>query len=350
MDRKIIHMDIDAFYASVEELDNPNYKGRPLIVGGKSSRGVVSTCNYEARKFGIYSSMPIFKAEKLCPHASFVFPRMARYIEISRDVFSIVNEYANHLEKVSIDEAYIDVTDLYNSPDYIGKKIKERVKSETGMVISIGISYNKFLAKLASDWDKPDGFYKITKDMIPDVLRPLPISKVHGLGKKSVAKLNKIGIFTICDMLKYSRNFYEDLFGKHGIEIYDRIRGIDDREVLMSDEVKSIGRETTLSEDTASEEIIWSYLEKFSEKISNSMSNRGLYCHTVTIKIKFEDFSVITRSKTVEHNIKNKEEILEVGREIFKNISVNKKVRLIGISISNFVESKFEQLNIFDII
>jgi len=343
-------MDIDAFYASVEELDDPSLKGKPLIVGGKSSRGVVSTCNYEARKFGIYSSMPIFKAQNLCPKGIFVFPRMARYSEVSKHVFSIVSEYANHLEKVSIDEAYIDVSDLYNSPEYIGKIIKDRVKSETGMVISIGISYNKFLAKLASDWDKPDGFYKITKEMIPRILKPLPISKVHGLGKKSVSKLNKIGIFTINDMLNYSKKFYEDLLGKHGIEIYDRIRGIDDREVVISDEVKSIGRETTLSEDTSSREIIWNYIEKFSEKISESMDNKGFYCHTVTIKIKFEDFSIITRSKTIEHNIKSKKDILEIGKEIFKNINIDKKVRLVGISISNFTESKFEQLNIFDII
>ncbi|MCD6436216.1 MAG: DNA polymerase IV, partial [Clostridiales bacterium] len=197
MNRKIIHVDMDAFFASVEQLDFPELRGKPVIVGGTSSRGVVATCSYEAREFGVHSAMPNFQAKKLCPKGIYVHGRHQRYEEISREIFSLLTEITDEIIKVSIDEAYLDVTNLYLSPEYIAKYIKKKIKKETGLNISVGISYNMFLAKIASDWDKPDGLFIIRKEDMPDILKPLSIIKIHGLGKKSAGKLNNIGIYTI---------------------------------------------------------------------------------------------------------------------------------------------------------
>jgi len=200
MKRKILHVDMDAFFAAVEQLDHPELRGKAVIVGSSSERGVVATCSYEARVFGIHSAMSGPVAKRLCPHAIFVRGNHARYSQVSKEVFTIIEGLANTIEKVSIDEAYIDITDLYQSPLYVAKAIKQAVYEATGLTISVGISYNKFLAKLASDWNKPDGLFEIKEEDLVALLDDLPIIKVHGLGKKSVARLNRIGIFTIKDL------------------------------------------------------------------------------------------------------------------------------------------------------
>ena len=246
MDRIILHVDMDAFFASVEQLDNPSLRGKPVIVGGVSERGVVSTCSYEARKYGVHSAMPGFMARSKCPMGIFLPVRYGRYKEISNKIFDIFKEITPVIEPLSIDEAFLDITDTdFKDGKRVALYIKDRVKKEIGLNLSIGISYNKFLAKLASDWNKPNGIMEIREDMIPDILLPLSISKIHGLGKKSVGKLNNMGIFTVQDLYLLPREFFHSYLGKSGIDIYNRIRGIDDREVQVTRERKSVGKERT---------------------------------------------------------------------------------------------------------
>ena len=247
MDNKlsIIHMDMDAFYASVEEMDNPSLKGKPLIVGN-SDRGIVTTCNYEARKYGVHSAMPVFMAKKLCPHANFVPNRRERYLDISSKVFEIVYTLTERVEKVSIDEAYIDISDIPLSSLEAVDYIRTNVKDKIGLTMSFGISYNKFLAKIASDWDKPEGLKIITEDMVPEILFPFPLEKVHGIGKKSAEKFYKIGVYNVKDLYNLDEEFLVKMLGKGGREVYNRIRGVDQREVTSKRVRKSIGSELSL--------------------------------------------------------------------------------------------------------
>jgi len=347
--RKILHVDMDAFFASVEQLDHPELRGKPVVVGGSSDRGVVATCSYEARKYGIHSAQPTYMAKKLCPNAIFVRGNHSRYSEVSKQIFDILYSICDKVQVVSIDEAYLDVSDLFYSPQYIAKYIKKRVKEEIGLTLSVGISYNKFLAKLASDWNKPDGIMEIKEEMVPDILRPLPIRKVHGLGKKSVEKLNKIGIFTIDDMLKYDQSFYESFMGKFGIEIYDRIQGIDEREVnVSSGGRKSIGTENTLSEGTDDTDTLKNYLTGFAEKIEKSLSKKNVSVKTVTIKLKTFDFQQHTRSKTLTHYIYRFEDLEQVAHDLLDEYNLETKVRLIGLTVSNFEDRQQEQLTFFE--
>jgi len=275
MMRKIIHVDMDAFFASVEQHDNPKLKGKPVIVGGLSGRGVVSTCSYEARKYGIHSAMPMYMAKSLCPNGVFLPVRFQRYREVSKKVFDILYEITDIVEPLSIDEAYLDVTDIDKNPEDIAKEIKEKVYNETGLTVSAGVSYNKFLAKIASDWNKPDGLMVITEDMVPDILRPLSVSKVYGIGEKSSERLKKIGIEKVDDLLKLSEEELINIFGKYGKEIYDRIRGIDLRPVETYRETKSIGKETTLKKDTDDIDLLTKYLEGFSRTISLELKKKN---------------------------------------------------------------------------
>lgn len=349
--RRILHVDMDAFFAAVEQLDHPEYRGKPVIVGGSSDRGVVATCSYEARAFGVHSAQPTFMAKKLCPNAIFVSGNHERYSEISRQIFDIIYSVCDKVQVVSIDEAYLDVTDLYYSPLYIAKYIKKRIKEEVGLTISVGISYNKFLAKLASDWNKPDGIMEIKKEMVPDILKPLPIRKVHGLGKVSVLKLNKIGIFTIDDLLRYSRDFLEEYLGKTGGEIYDYINGLDDREVKAeSTGRKSVGTENTLNEDTMDIGVLKQQILIFSGKIEKILDRKIISAKTVTLKLKTHDFITHTRSKTLNHYIHKSGDIYDVACDLLDEYNLDTKIRLIGVTVSNFENRNQEQLNIFDFI
>lgn len=349
MELRIIHVDMDAFFAAIEQKDNPKLKGKPVIVGGAGNRGVVSTASYEARKFGIHSAMPTFMARERCPNGIFLPVRHKRYKEVSKEIFDIFYKLTDLVEPLSIDEAYLDVTDLERDPLDIAYYIKKEVMKKTELTISIGISYNKFLAKLASDWNKPDGIKVITRDMIPEILKPLPIRKVYGIGKKSADKLNKIGIFTVDDLLQLPKEFLVDFFGKYGIEIYNRIRGIDNRNVQTTREVKSIGRETTLKRDTSDKDYLKKFLREFSQDISYSLNKNKLFAKTVTVKIKTSNFEVHTKSRTINTYISSSGEILEVAEEILKEIDFNEGIRLIGLIVSNFCHTIEEQLSIFDV-
>lgn len=349
MVRKILHVDMDAFFAAVEQRDNPELRGKPVIVGGSSDRGVVATCSYEARKFGIHSAQPTFMAKKLCPSAIFVSGDHKKYSEVSKQVFEILHGICDKVQVVSIDEAYLDVTDLFYSPMYIAEHIRKRVKDEVGLTLSVGISYNKFLAKLASDWNKPDGIKEITREMVPGILKPLPIRKVHGLGKKSVEKLNKIGIFTIGDMFNYDKEFFDTYLGKMGSEVYDRISGIDNRQVSPgSGERKSIGTETTLSKNLDDIEGLKPYLSKFSIKIEALLNKKQISAKTVTIKLKSFDFIQHTRSRTLNIYISKSKDIELVAHDLLEEFGLDTDIRLIGLTVSNFEDREQEQLNLFD--
>lgn len=351
MDRIILHVDMDAFFASVEQRDDIKLRGKPVIVGGTSKRGVVATCSYEARKYGVHSAMPGFQARKVCPNGIFVRGNFDKYRTASNDVFNVLCEISNKIEQVSIDEAYLDISE--HKIDFINqaKYLKWAVKEKTGLTISVGVSYNKFLAKLASDWDKPDGLKIITKDMIPDILIPLNIGKVHGIGKNSIDKLNNIGIFTIGDLLKLPSNYMVELLGKYGIEIYDRIRGMDSREVnYEKSKHKSIGKETTLSVDTKDKSLIESYILRFSDSISKKLIRKEFYAKTITIKYKTASFKTHSKSKTLQYSINDKNEIYKQGIKILKDIEFDEKIRLIGLSVSNIGTIYNKQLDLFDII
>lgn len=347
MNKVIMHVDMDAFFASVEELDNPKLKGKPIIVGGIGERGVVATCSYEARKYGVHSAMPIFMARKKCPIGIYLPTRFERYKEISNKVFDILYGLTPKVEPVSIDEAYLDISDLSIKPMDAVNYIKSRVKKEIGLTISMGISYNKFLAKLGSDWNKPNGIMIIREDMIPRILLPLSISKIHGIGKKSRDKLNNIGIYTVEDLYKLPEDFFFEYFGKFGIEIYERIRGIDNREVQVTRERKSIGRETTLKTDIKDKQEMKRYLKEFSGEVSCYLRNKGLLGKTITVKIKTSSFDNHTKSKTLLNYIDGEEDIFKVSCEILDAIVFEDNIRLIGLTVSSLSDNSIRQISFF---
>lgn len=348
MNRSIIHVDMDAFFAAVEQNDNPELKGKPVIVGGGSERGVVTTCSYEARKYGVHSAMPGYIAKQKCPFGIFMPVRFERYKEVSSHIFKILYSVTDLVEPLSIDEAYLDVSNVGKEPLSIAKLIKRKVKDETGLIISVGISYNKFLAKLASDWNKPDGIKIINEEDVPEILLPLPIKKIYGIGKKSTQKLNGIGIYTVDDLMKLPEDLFQKYFGKYGFEIYNRIRGIDKRNVRVSREVKSIGRETTLKRDTRNKGEILKYIETFAENIAYSLEKRNLSAKTLTIKTKTFDFEIHTKSRTIGEYFYKKEDIIIIGGQVLGEIDLDSDIRLIGLSVSNLKERVLKQLSIFD--
>lgn len=342
----ILHLDMDAFYASVEVQDNPRLKGKPVIVGGMNNHGIVTTANYEARKFGVHSAMPIFMAKSLCPRGCFVPVRMSRYQEVSREVLNILYGITSLVEQVSIDEAYLDLSNLDTAPLEVAKIIKSRVLEKTGLTLSIGISYNKFLAKLASDWNKPNGIKVITQDMVPYILYPLPVKSVHGIGPKSAKRLNNIGIYTVEDLFALSEEFLIELFGKSGVDIYSRIRGIDNRKIETERERKSLGTETTFRE-TKDKELLKRYLHEFAYDISSSLQRKNLQGRTITLKVKYEDFKTQTKSRSLVNDISSAEDIYDNGVSLLDELKLSKNIRLIGLTISNLSSAGLEQLSLF---
>lgn len=348
MGKIILHVDMDAFFAQVEQEDNKNLKGKPVIVGGTSDRGVVATCSYEARRYGVTSAMPIFIARKRCPMGIFLPVRMYRYKEVSEEIFKIFKEVTQKVEPLSIDEAFLDITDSkFESGMEAAQYIKNEVFKRLSLTLSIGISYNKFLAKLASDWNKPNGIKIITNNMIPDILLPLSINKIFGLGRKSVSKLNNMGIYIIEDLYELPKYFFEEYLGRHGLDIYDRIRGIDKRELEVFRERKSVGKEVTLKSNTLDKEELLKYILRFSEEISYILKKKSLEGRTIIVKYKTKNFKSYTRSKTIIKYISSSEEIYKEASIILSNQSFSEEIRLIGLSISSFKEEKNEQLTLF---
>ncbi|MFK8302322.1 DNA polymerase IV [Capnocytophaga stomatis] len=344
--RKIIHVDMDAFYASVEQLDFPELRGKPIAVGGESERGVVAAASYEARKFGVRSAISGMQARRLCPELIFVRPRFERYREVSMQIRSIFYEYTDLVEPLSLDEAYLDVTqNKKNNPSatLIAKEIRQRIFETTGLTASAGISVNKFIAKIASDVNKPNGQKTVTISEIQDFLDVLDIKKFYGIGKVTAEKMYLKGIFTGKDLREKSLEFLEVHFGNNGLYFYELARGIHRSEVKPYRIPKSLGTEHTYSKNITSEVYIEEKLISIAEELSQRMQRKKLAGKTVTLKIKYSDFSINTRSKTLNQFIDNKEDILNCVKELLYQQPLENSVRLLGISLSNFDNKKEEK-------
>ncbi len=351
--RKIIHIDMDAFFAAVEQRDFPAYRNQPVIVGGSpDARGVVATCSYEARRYGIHSAMPSAHAYRLCPHAVFIKPRFDAYKEASVQIRQIFADYSGLVEPLSLDEAYLDVSDatmFQGSATLIAKAIKEKIKQHVGLIASAGVSYNKFLAKLASDMDKPDGFYLITPQQGPEFAEKLPISKFHGIGKITAAKMQSLGIKTGKDLRELSLVILQQHFGKSAGHYYHICRGIDHRPVNSHRITKSVGIETTFQQDITSRQEILRHLHDLLDKALQRAAGKQLVAYTLTVKIKYHNFVQITRSRTLPYTVTKDAELLE---ELIKNTGIGEKsVRLLGITLSSLenklIDYRFQQTDLF---
>lgn len=299
-----MHVDMDAFFASIEQLDHPEYKGHPVIVGGLSSRGVVATCSYEARKFGVHSAMPISRAKKLCPGGIYVYPRMDRYKEVSHQIFSIMKEFTPHIEPLSIDEAFLEVSGMstmYSGPKALGRAIKDRVFEETGLIISAGLAPNKFLAKLASDLDKPDGLVVIPYGREKEILAPLPIKRIWGVGPRT-EKILKTGGFHLMRHIQVlpDESSLIPLVGNQARRIWELANGIDDRPVETDRKIQSIGAEETYEEDLTDGNAIELEFRYFANRLSKRLRKRNLLGHTVSIKVRYDDFTTVSRQKRLD--------------------------------------------------
>ena len=336
--RWIMHIDMDAFFASVEQLDNPELKGKPLIVGGQSCRGVVSTCSYEARKFGVHSAMPMVEARRLCPHAEFLLGRMWRYEEVSREIMRIFHEEAPLVEQLSIDEAFLDVSGmerLCKDVRNVGWRIKERIKNEIGLTCSVGLAPNKFLAKMASDLQKPDGFTVITHEKARSFIAPLPVTKIFGIGGAAKQMLAQFGIATIGQLANADRSILQKVFGKNADKVQHLAMGLDDRPVIPETAPKSIGRETTFEKDLYTFEDCKAAILELSGQTGFRLRNKGYSGRTVTLKVKFKDFKIITRSISSEGDISCDEEIFSLAVKLLKDVAYENGVRLLGVTVSN---------------
>ncbi|MBT8115265.1 MAG: DNA polymerase IV [Arenicella sp.] len=340
--RKIIHIDMDAFYASVEQRDNPQYRGRPLIVGGRPERrGVVAACSYEARQFGVHSAMPSSRALKLCADAVFVKPRFDAYREASQHINRIFRQYTPMIEPLSLDEAYLDVTayaSQYGSATEVARAIKQQINNELQLTASAGISYNKFLAKIASDMDKPDGLYVIRPEAAQAFIEQLEIRKFFGIGKVTEKKMHELGVYTGADLRKFSQIQLQTRFGRVGNYYYSIARGIDDRPVKASRQRKSLSSETTFENDVRDKKLVWQTLQRLAAGLEQTMTKKNLAARTLTLKVRYADFKIVTRSHTGTQLIQTEVQMLAGLPTLLKKTEVGgKPIRLIGINLSNFV-------------
>lgn len=336
--RKIIHIDMDAFYASVEQMDNPELRGKPIAVGGAENRGVVSAASYEARKFGVRSAISGFLAKKNCPDLIFVRPRFDRYKEISKKIHKIFHDYTDLVEPLSLDEAYLDVTKNKKgnpSASLLAQEIRARIFNEVGLTASAGISVNKFVAKIASDYNKPNGQKTVNPDEVISFLEQLPIQKFYGVGKVTAEKMFQLGIFTGMDLKLKSVEFLEKHFGKSGGFYYDVVRGIHNSEVKSNRITKSVAAEHTFDINLSSEIFMIEKLEKIAAELERRLKKHQISGKTITLKIKYSDFTQQTRSKTMPYFISDKSLILETVKELLYQEKMKDSVRLLGISLSN---------------
>ena len=359
--RKIIHIDMDAFYASVEQRDNPEYKGKPLVVGGLPTGrgGVVAAASYEARKFGIRSAMPSKKALELCPDVIFLIPRFPAYKEVSQKIREIFHRHTDLIEPLSLDEAYLDVTEdkqQIGSAIEIAKQIKQAIKDELHLTASAGVSINKFVAKIASDLNKPDGLAFIGPSHIEEFMEKLPVEKFYGVGKVTADKMKGMGLHTGADLKKLPEDELVKHFGKTGHFYYQIVRGIDNREVQPDRETKSVAAEDTFSYDLVLVDEMNAELDKIAVLVSNRLKRYELKGRTITLKIKYGDSRQITRGRSLQQPVNDADTIATIAKELLLGTDPeNKKTRLLGISLSNFNEpvqrdknDRSAQLRLFD--
>ena len=358
-----MHVDMDAFFASIEQLDHPEYKGHPVIVGGLSSRGVVATCSYEARKFGVHSAMPISRAKKLCPDGVYVYPRMDRYKEVSHQIFSIMKEFTPHIEPLSIDEAFLEVSGMstmYSGPKALGRAIKDRVFEETGLIISAGLAPNKFLAKLASDLDKPDGLVVIPYGREKEILAPLPIKRIWGVGPRT-EKILKTGGFHLMRHIQAlpDESCLIPLVGNQARRIWELANGIDDRPVETNRKIQSIGAEETYEEDLTDGSAIELEFRYFANRLSKRLRKRNLLGHTVSIKVRYDDFTTVSRQKRLDTPSDHEHVFFETALLLWNKLMQDKTsgltfmdppgpIRLLGLTVSGLDEEVPMQDSLFE--
>ena len=347
---------MDAFYASIEQLDHPEYKGRPVIVGADpkagKGRGVVAACSYEARKFGIRSALPISRAWKLCPQGVYVRPRMNRYVEVSQQVMEVFRRYTDLVEPLSIDEAFLDITGslaLLGPADEIARSIKKAIREATGMTASVGLAPNKFLAKIASDLKKPDGLVVLQEADVDQFLRDLPISRLWGVGPKTEARLHEMGFRTIGQLASASRESLVRTLGSLGEHLYQLSHGKDDRQVVPDWERKSVGTETTFDEDTDDRDLLLRTILELSDHVAERLRKDEYRARKVTLKLRYSNFSTHTKQHSLDRLIQTGDEIAAVARQLFSQFSLNRKIRLIGVSAGDLHRGREdpEQLTLF---
>ena len=345
--RRIIHIDMDAFYASVEQRDNPTLRGVPVAVGGDSARGVVAAASYEARKFGVHSAMPSVTARRRCPDLVFVSPRFDVYRAVSQQIRAIFARYTPLIQPLSLDEAYLDVTAPLidrGSATAIAEEIRAAIRQETGLTASAGVSYNKFLAKLASDYRKPDGLFVITPQMGPGFVEALPVGKFHGVGPVTAAKMNKLGIHIGLDLKRQTLEFLTGRFGKAGNQFYRLARAEDDRPVVADGLRKSLGAETTFARDLTAWDDVAPALEPVFSKLWAAYHRHSLAARTVTVKIKYANFRLITRSRSCSEAITSRASIEELSFDLLQPLfPPSRGVRLLGVTLSNFDATPIEE-------
>ncbi|MDR0836244.1 MAG: DNA polymerase IV [Tannerella sp.] len=351
--RKIIHIDMDAFYASVEQRDNPALRGKPIAVGYGEARGVVATASYEARKFGIHSAMPSLTAKHKCPELIFVPPRFEVYHEVSTQIREIFLEYTDLVEPLSLDEAFLDVTVNHkNNPSatLMAQEIRQKIFEKTGLTASAGVSVNKFLAKIASDWKKPNGFFIVPPEEVEKFVATLKIEKFYGVGKVTAQKMHENRIFTGNDLKQHSEAELVKLFGKAGHSLYLNARGIDERAVEPNRITKSISSETTFLQDKDNRILLTVELYHLAKEVMERVNDEKFYGKTITIKVKYADFKSITKSKTLPRKITDFQQFWPIAREMMKLIDLSgQSVRLLGFGISNAndePEKKYTQLEL----
>ncbi len=352
----ILHIDMDAYYASVEERENPELKGRPLVVGGSASgRGVVSAANYAARTFGVRSAMPTARALRLCPDLIVMPTRGALYQRVSREIRDVFRRYTPLIEPLSLDEAFLDVRGsekLYGSSEQIGWRIKNEIREELNLIASVGVAPNKFLAKLASDQDKPDGFTVVRHNEIQAFLDPLPVERIWGIGKAAQSRLNQAGITTVRELRRQSEEELQSTFGKSGVKLWALCHGIDNRPVVTDSESKSISHETTFDNDVKELPTLESVALSLIEAVGFRLRESELKARTINIKVRYHDFSTVTRSKTIDTATDSTQEIWRVAKHLIRELLGKKQfaVRLIGAGVSNFGEQTqaSSQQDLFD--
>ncbi len=347
----ILHVDMDAFYAAVEVLDHPEYRGKPLIVGGEKSsrRGVVATCSYEARTYGVHSAMSIPRALQLCPQGIFVPSRMERYQEVSKKIHEAFHEFSPVVEPLSVDEAFLDMTGcehFYKDLEAMGHRVKERVRTLSGVTASVGIAPNKFLAKLASDYNKPDGLLVLRAPDIDTFLLSLPVKKLWGVGQVAQRQLAQRKIYTVQDLRKYSLKWLQTEFGNFGTHIYKLARGIDERVVEPAAQAKSIGQELTFEEDYADEDTIKGVLGQLSDKVGWRLRKHKLFARTVVLKVRTPEFTTYTRSFTLPQPMQDNDTLFNVAWRLYQEFR-GQPLRLVGVTASN-LGAQGQQLSLFD--
>lgn len=350
----ILHIDMDAFYASVEERDNPLLIGKPVIVGGSAEgRGVVAAANYEARKFGVHSAMAAVRAKQLCPHAVFIKPRIDYYASVSRQIRDIFEQFTPLVEPLSLDEAFLDVTgseSLFGPSVEIGRQIKQRIRADLRLTASVGVATNKFVAKIASDLKKPDGFVVVEPDQIQTFLAPLPVGRLWGVGKVTGQVFERLGVRTIGQLRQMPLNTLNDLFGSSGEHYWQLAHGIDDRQVVPDRDAKSISNETTFAEDIADMDVLRAWLVELVEQVARRLRRQDIKGRTVELKVRFADFKTISRSLTLAGPTNITQELLDAGVELLtKRLpSRHQPVRLLGFGVNKLDSSGTSQQQLFD--